>query len=129
DFRPRPRALEAEHAALPARRDDDEARRLVELVVEVLAARVGEAEAQPEAPVGERQLGNLEAQHALAAPLVAERSRLLRARGEEEVRLVAQLPPQARRPDRPLGPQPQAYRKRLAGEELLPWLAVRPCEL
>src|ERR671929_1635999 len=91
DFLPRPRPLEAQDAALAAGRDDDEARRLVELVVEVLAARVGEAEAEAEAPVGERQLRHLEAQEALAAPLEAEGGGVLRARGEEEVRLVAKL--------------------------------------
>src|ERR671932_2144748 len=126
DFLPRPRAVEPQDAALAARRDDDEARRFVELVVEVLAARVGEAEAEAEAPVGERQLRHLEAQQALAAPLEAERGGVLRAGGEEEVRLVAELEAQARRRHRARGRDAEPHRERLAGEELAPLLAVGP---
>src|SRR5205085_7735723 len=93
------------------------------------AARVGEAEAEAEPPVGERQLRHLEAEEALAAPLVAECRGVLRARGQEEVRLVAELPPQARRRDRPRGDEAQPDGERLAGEELPPVFAVGPEEL
>src|SRR5207248_2114801 len=43
--------------------------------------------------------------------------------------LVAQLPAQARRRERPLGPQSQPHREGLAGKELAPRLALRADEI
>src|SRR5437588_4578413 len=120
----RPPALEAEHAAVGALGPDDEGRGVVEPVVEVLAARVRETEAEMEAPVRERELRDVEPERALARSVEAEFARVLGRRREQEVRLVAQLVAQARGRDRRLRDDPEPHAERLARPELPALVAV-----
>src|SRR5204863_9860014 len=113
-----------EHAAIGALGPDDEGRGVVEPVVEVLAARVREPEAEMEASVRERQLRDVEPQRALADAVEAKRACVLSGGREQEVRLVAQLVAQARRRDRRLCDDPEPHAERLARAELVTLVAV-----
>ena len=123
----RPAPCKAHDSALAAAGVHDEDERVVELVVEALAALVGESEAEVETPVRERERAHLEADVTLAvAGAPSELAQGDRFPGDECAGVVAQLELEARwrravvRGDRHL------QGERLAGEELEPLGALLP---
>src|SRR5262249_60035949 len=84
DFLRAPASFEAEDSALDAVGIDEEAIRVIEPMVEMVARLVGETEAKLKAPVGEREPVDVEAQRALPRLLVpAELAGVLDARSQE----------------------------------------------
>src|SRR5205809_5295072 len=94
---PGPATFETDDSTFVAGGIDDERERVVEPVVKPVADLVGQPQANVEAPVGERELFDLEARRKrLGALFPAEiGSRVARA-GDEQAGRVAQLERQAR---------------------------------
>ena len=114
-----PAPFQPDDAALLACRVDEEGERVVEPVQHALAARVDEPEPEVEAPVRERQRGDVVAQLAGAVG-PADAAGVEHVRRDEQAGLVAQLELELRRRDPVLGLDPEPERERLAREELLP---------
>ena len=96
-------------------------------MVEAASIPVAELEAEPEAPVCERRVVDVEAKRALARRLrPAERRGVLLRGGEQESGLVPQLERDARRRNRLTRGDAELDGERLAGRELLPLLAAGP---
>src|SRR5919106_3020005 len=114
-----PAPCKAHDAALAAARVHDEDERVVELVVEPLAALVRQAEPKMEAAVRERQRADLEADAALSfhrGP--AELAQVDRLAGDERAGVVSQLELEPRRRRAVVSGDGHAERERLSGEEL-----------
>src|SRR5213595_2612093 len=92
DLLQRPGTVEQHRAGLLAGREDEEAHGVVERVQQPARLGVDEREAKVEAAVRERKPREPEAQLALAAaPVPAQRTRVLRRGPEHEAAVVAQL--------------------------------------
>src|SRR5437588_1638702 len=130
DLLPAPATLEPNDAAVVSARVDDEHQRVVEPVVELLAAVVGQAEPDVEAPVREREVVDVEPRAQLVrAAVPPELSGGLRPARDEQPRRIAQLERQARRAERMRGRDTQAQTERLACEELRARFSVRAEQL
>src|SRR5919106_3487306 len=115
----RPAPCKAHDAALAAARVHDEVERVVELMVDRLAALVRQAEPKMEAAVRERQRADLEADAALSfhrGP--AELAQVDRLAGDERAGVVSQLELEPRRRRAVVSGDGHAERERLSGEEL-----------
>ena len=121
----RPRAVETHEARLAVGRIDDEARSVVEPVVEASRRRIRQLEAQPETAVGERQAADVEAEALLGSALPPPD--LVRRDGagcQYQPCFVAKLPREPRRSERRIGRDQHVRRQRLARRELTPLLVV-----
>src|SRR5262249_49334051 len=117
---------EAKDSALDAVWVDEEAIRVIEPMVEMVARLVGETEAKLKAPVGERQPVDVEAQRSLSRLLVpAELAGVLDARSQEETRVRSKLVRKPRRRERPVGGDPYAQREGFPCKELPALGAIR----
>src|SRR5207249_2414666 len=117
----RPASFKADEPAGIVGRVDDEDEGVVERVVLQLAALVGEVDAQVQPAVGERRTVGIEAKRERACAVgPAELRGRHGAAGDEDRRVVAELPAEARRSDLALSGDLERDREALAPEELRP---------